>query len=67
MHVEKKFMEIDYNMFAQIMFIANMLSKIITLWGGGAMVKDLILQYGGEEFKSPHLQPRLPWLLMWPS
>jgi hypothetical protein len=31
------------------------------------MVKDLILQYGGEEFKSPHLQPRLPWLLMWPS
>ncbi len=31
-------------------------------WGGGAMVKDLP-QCGGEEFKSPHLQPRLPWLL----
>jgi hypothetical protein len=31
-HVEKKFMEVDY----------NMLSKKITLWAGGAMVKDLI-------------------------
>ncbi len=44
------------------MFITNMLFKKITLWGGGTMVKDLILQYGGEEFKSPYLQPRLPWL-----
>jgi hypothetical protein len=33
----------------------------ITL-GGGAMVKDLILQCEGEEFKSPHLQLGLPWL-----
>jgi hypothetical protein len=33
--------------------------------GGGAMVKDLILQCEGEEFKSSHLQPRrLPW---WPN
>ncbi len=31
--------------------------------GGGAMVKDLISQCGGEDFKSPHLQPRSPWLL----
>jgi len=36
-------------------------------WGGGAMVKDLTPQCGGEEFKSPHLQPRLPWLFRWPS
>jgi hypothetical protein len=43
----------------------NMMSKKITLWGGGAMVKDLIPQYEGEEFKSPHLQPSLPWLLQW--
>ncbi len=35
-----------------------------TLWGGGAMVKDLTLQCGGEEFKSWHLQPRL---LRWPN
>jgi hypothetical protein len=34
-----------------------------TLWGGGAMVKDLTLQCEGEEFKSPHLQSRLLWLL----
>jgi hypothetical protein len=60
MHVEKKIMEIDNNMFVQIMFITNMVSKIITWWGGGAMVKDLTLKCGGEEFKSPHLQPRLP-------
>ncbi len=26
-----------------------------TLWGGGAMVKDLTPQCGGEEFKSRHL------------
>jgi hypothetical protein len=40
-----------------------MLSQNITLWGGGAMVKDLILRCEYEKFKSPHLQPRLPWLL----
>ncbi len=44
------------------MLIINMLSKKITFWGGGAMVKNLIRQCGGEEFKSAHLQPRLPWL-----
>ncbi len=38
-------MEIDY----------NMLYKKITLWGGGVMVRNLIPQCGGEEFKSPHL------------
>jgi hypothetical protein len=31
--------------------------------GGGAMVKDLTLQCGGEEFKSPHLELKLLWLL----
>jgi hypothetical protein len=31
------------------------------------MVKDLTLQCGGEEFKSPHLQPMLLWLLKWPN
>jgi hypothetical protein len=48
---------------SKIMFILMMLSKNITLWGGGAMVKDLTPQRGGEKFKSPHLQPKLPWLL----
>jgi hypothetical protein len=56
-------MEIDYNMLVQNHVHHNMLSKKITLWGGGAMVKDLTPQCGNEEFKSPHLQPRLPWLL----
>jgi hypothetical protein len=41
----------------------NMLFKKIILWGGGAIAKDLIPQYEGEEFKSSHLQIRLPWLL----
>jgi hypothetical protein len=36
------------------MFIPNMLSKKITFSGGGAMVKNLTLQCGSEEFKSPH-------------
>jgi hypothetical protein len=48
----KKIHKVDY----------NMLSKNITLWSGGAMIEDLTPQCGGEEFKSPHLQPRLPWL-----
>ncbi len=42
------------------MFITNMWSKRITFWGGGARVKDLIIQCEGEKFKFPHLQPRLP-------
>ncbi len=37
----------------------NMLCKKIALWGGGAMVKNLTPPCGGEEFKSPHLQPKL--------
>jgi hypothetical protein len=53
-------MEIDYNMFVQNHVHYNMSSKQITLWNGGAMVKNLTLQCGGEEFKSSHLQPRLP-------
>jgi hypothetical protein len=62
-YVENKFMEVDYNMLVQNHVLYNMLSKKIILWGGVAMVKDLIPQCGSEEFKSPHLQPRLPWLL----
>jgi len=58
-------MKVDYNMLAQNHVYYNMLSKKTTLWGGGAMVKDLIFQCGGEEFKSPHLQPRLHWLFRW--
>jgi hypothetical protein len=61
-YVEKKFMEIDYNMLIQNHVYYNMLSKKITLWGDGAMVKNLIFQCGGEEFKSPHLQFKPPWL-----
>jgi len=34
------------------MLIHNMLFKKITLWGGGAIIKDLTTQCGGEEFKS---------------
>ncbi len=45
---------------SKIMFITNMLSKKITLWGGGAMMKNSTPQCEGEEFKSPHLQPKLP-------
>jgi hypothetical protein len=63
MHVEKKFMEVESICWSKIMFITNKLSKKITFWGGGAMVKILIFQCGGEELKSPHLQFRLPWLL----
>jgi hypothetical protein len=47
-------MEVDYNMLVQNHVHYNMLSKKITLWGGGAMVKDLISKCGNEEFKSPH-------------
>jgi len=44
------------------MFITIILSKNITLSGGGVMVKNLTPQCGGEKFKPSHLQPRLPWL-----
>jgi hypothetical protein len=57
-----KKMEVDYNMLVQSHVHYNMLFKKIILWGGGAMVKDLTLQCGGEKFESPHLQPRLLWL-----
>jgi hypothetical protein len=56
-------MEVDYNILVQNHVHYNMLSKKIILWGGGAMVKDLIFQCEGEELMSLHLQPRLPWLL----
>jgi hypothetical protein len=44
--------KIDYNMLVQNHVNYNMLFKKIILWGGGAMVKDLTPQCGGEEFKS---------------
>ncbi len=61
--LKKKSWKLIIICWSKIMFITNMLSKEIIFWGGGAMVKDLIPQCGGEEFKSSHLQPRLPWLL----
>jgi hypothetical protein len=63
-YVEKKFMEVDYNMLVQNHVQYNYGAQKISLWGGSVMVKHLIPQCGGEEFKSPHLEPRLPWLLM---
>jgi hypothetical protein len=54
-HVEKNFMEVDYYIIVRNHVYYNMLSKKITLWGGGTMV-DLIPQCEGEEIKSPHLQ-----------
>jgi len=44
------------------MFIPICYPKKITLWGGGAMVKDLTPQCEGEEFKFAQLECRLPWL-----
>ncbi len=56
-------MEVYYNMLVQNHVKYNMLFKKTTLWNGGAMAKDLTLQCGSEEFKFPHLQPKLLWLL----
>jgi hypothetical protein len=61
--LKKKFMEVDYNMLVQNHVHYNYVVQNITSWGGGAMVKDLTPHYGSEEFKFPHLQPRLPWVL----
>jgi hypothetical protein len=58
-------MKVNYNMLVQNYVHHNMLYKKITLWGVGAMVKNLTFQPRSEEFKSPHLQPKLPWLLKW--
>jgi hypothetical protein len=41
-YVGKKFMGVDYNMVVQNHVHYNISSKKIMLWGGGAMVKDLI-------------------------
>jgi hypothetical protein len=51
-HAEKKVMKVDYNMLLQNHVHYNMLSKKITLWGAGAMVKDLINVEVGSS--SPH-------------
>ncbi len=62
MYVEKNSWKLITICWLRIMFITNMMSKKIIFWGGGTMVKNLIPQCGGEEFKLPHLQPTLPWL-----
>ncbi len=47
-------MKFYYNMLVQNhVHYKYVVDKKITLWDGGAMVKDLTLQCGGEE--SPHL------------
>jgi hypothetical protein len=56
-------MEIDHKMLVQNHVQYNILSQKITLWGGSAMVNNLTFQSKTEEFKSPHLQPKVPWLL----
>ncbi len=64
MHVEKNSWKLITICWSKIMFIKRMLWTRKSPYGVvGAMVKDLIPQCGGEEFKSPHLQPKLPWLL----
>jgi hypothetical protein len=43
MHVEKKSWKLITVCWSKIMFITNMLTKKITLWGGdGVMVKNFI-------------------------
>jgi len=56
-------MEVDSNMLVQNLVNYNVLFKKITLWGDGVIVKDFISQCGGEELKSPYLQPKLFWLI----
>ncbi len=43
MHVEKNSWKLITICWSKIMFITNMLFKKITLWGGGAMVNELII------------------------
>jgi hypothetical protein len=49
----------EYNMLVQNHVHYNYVVQKITLWGGGAMVKDLIIECEGKEFKSTHLRPKL--------
>ncbi len=60
MYVKKNSWKLITICWSKNMFITNILSKKFTFWGGGAMVKDLTFQCGGEEFKSAHLLARLP-------
>jgi hypothetical protein len=60
MHVQKNSWKLITMYWSKIMFITNILFKNITLRVGGAMVKDFTPQCGGEKFKSPHLQPKVP-------
>ncbi len=55
MHVKKNSWKLITICWSKIMFITNMLSKKITLWGDDVMVKDLTIQCESEKFKSPYL------------
>ncbi len=56
-------MEVDYNMLVQNHVHYKCVVQENHFMGGSTMVKDLIPQCEDEEFKSPHLQPKLPLLL----
>jgi hypothetical protein len=47
-YVEKKFMEVDYNMLVQKSCSLHLIVQKYHLMGGGAMAKDLTPQCGGE-------------------
>jgi hypothetical protein len=61
MHVEKKFIEVDYKLIQNHVHYKYVVQEN-HLMGGDKMVKDLNPQCEDEEFKSPHLQPKLHWL-----
>jgi hypothetical protein len=54
MHVEKIIHE-SWLQYVASKLCSLQISQKITLWVDGAMVKNLIPQCGGEEFKSAHL------------
>ncbi len=53
-YVDKKFKDLITICQFKIMFIKICCPIKITLWGGGAMAKDLSPQCGGERSLSPH-------------
>jgi len=62
MHVEKNSWKLITICFPKSCSLKICCSRKSPYGGGGVVVKDLIPQCGSEEFKSPQLQPRLPWL-----
>ncbi len=57
--LEKNSWKLITTCWSKIMLIIICCSRKSPYKGGGAMVKNLTFQCEGEEFKSPHLQPRL--------